>query len=143
MPGPLGSDLLSGNDRLQQCAQHDAFNVKPDEPASEHVKLIQDALREVDKANIPASEKNYGPKTTEAVVNFKTKHRIFTRGTQSIDPIVGINTSRKLDASRRQAAKLVGCFGQARQLVPRRTPNGFIGGPPSPNGRNGGRAAWA
>jgi hypothetical protein len=31
------------------------------------------------------------------VVAFKTDRDIFTRGTRSIDPIVGINTIRKLD----------------------------------------------
>jgi hypothetical protein len=94
--GPLQSDLLRGNDRLQQCAQLDRFHVQPEEPPSEHVRLIQDALQQTNAADLKG-EKNYGSNTTEAVINFKTKHRIFTRGTTSIDPIVGINTIRKLD----------------------------------------------
>lgn len=95
--GPLGSDLLKGNTRLQNCAQSDPFHVMPGEPESEHVRLIQEALRQVANATIPATEKNYGPETTKAVVAFKSDRDIFTRGTSSIDPIVGINTIRKLD----------------------------------------------
>ena len=95
--GPLGSELLRDDDRLQRCAQFDQFRVQPGEPASEHVRLIQSALRKVHGADIPASETDYGEKTTKAVVDFKTKHRLFTRGTQTIDPIVGTGTSRKLE----------------------------------------------
>jgi hypothetical protein len=97
VPGPLGSILFRGNDRLQRCAQFDPSHVKPGEPESAHVKKIQDALRQVFNAQIPETEKNYGPETTKAVVAFKTDRDIFTRGTRSIDPIVGINTIRKLD----------------------------------------------
>ena len=95
--GPLKSKLLSDNERLQSCAQVDPSHVQPGEPASEHVRLIQEALRIVANANIPATEKNYGDATTKAVVDFKTDRHIFTRGTTSIDPIVGINTIRELD----------------------------------------------
>jgi peptidoglycan hydrolase-like protein with peptidoglycan-binding domain len=95
--GPLRSDLLSGNDRLQKCAQLDFSHVQPNEPESPHVRLIQEALRQVDNAEIPLTEKNYGEKTTKAVVAFKTKKNLFTRGTHSIDPIVGIGTITTLD----------------------------------------------
>lgn len=97
VPGPLNSTLLGDNERLQSCAQVDGSHVQPGEPASEHVKRIQEALRLVANANIPATEKNYGDATTKAVVDFKTDRKIFTRGTTSIDPIVGINTIRELD----------------------------------------------
>jgi len=102
MAGPLGSELLRDNDRLQKCAELDQFHVQPGEPASEHVRLIQEALRKVHGAEIPASERDYGDSTTKAVVDFKTKHRLFTRGTQQIDPIVGTGTSRKLDELMKQ-----------------------------------------
>ncbi|BCW89269.1 hypothetical protein sos41_24270 [Alphaproteobacteria bacterium SO-S41] len=95
--GPLKSKKFRDNDRLQKCAQFDSFHVTPRSPASDHVAKIQEALREVDGANIPASEKDYGDFTIKAVVAFKTKHRLFTRGTQTIDPITGTGTSRKLD----------------------------------------------
>lgn len=95
--GPLKSKLLSGNERLQNCAQLDPFNVRPGAPPSDHVRLIQEALRLVSNAKIPASEKNYGDATTKAVVAFKKDRSIFTRGTITIDPIVGINTIRELD----------------------------------------------
>lgn len=95
--GPLTSKLLRDNDRLQSCAQVDPSHVRPGDPPSEHVRLIQEALRIVANADIPASEKNYGDATTKAVVAFKTDRSIFTRGTTSVDPIVGINTIRELD----------------------------------------------
>src|SRR5437660_7563126 len=100
--GPLRSDLLSGNKRLQDCAQFDHSHVQPGEPAAEHVRLLQEAVRQTNNANIPVSETNYGDETTKAMVDFKTKHNIFTRGTQSVDPIAGINTSRKLDELMKQ-----------------------------------------
>jgi hypothetical protein len=96
--GPLKSELLSGNQRLQDCARFDPKHVQPRDPQSEHVRLIQEALRQVFGATIPESEKDYGDETTKAVVAFKTDRGIFTRGTKDkIDPIVGINTIRKLD----------------------------------------------
>jgi hypothetical protein len=95
--GPLESAKFRDNSRLQQCAQYNSEHVMPGDPASDHVRKIQEALREVDQAVIPASETGYGPATMKAVVDFKTKHRIFTRGTSSIDPITGINTVKKLD----------------------------------------------
>jgi hypothetical protein len=97
LPGPLNSTLLSDNERLQNCAQIDSAHVRPLDPPSEHVKRIQEALRIVANADIPATEKNYGDATTRAVIAFKTDRNIFTRGTKSIDPIVGINTIRELD----------------------------------------------
>jgi hypothetical protein len=97
--GPLRSELLRGNLRLQQCAQFDPQHVRPGDPPSEHVRLIQEALRQVFGADIPATETNYGDATTKAVVAFKTDRKIFTRGTVgAIDPVVGINTIRTLDA---------------------------------------------
>jgi hypothetical protein len=95
--GPLRSELLRGNDRLQKCAQLDPSHVQPDDPQSDHVRLIQEALRQVANATIPAGEKNYGTETVTAVVAFKTDRNLFTRGTTTIDPIVGIGTIRKLD----------------------------------------------
>jgi hypothetical protein len=95
--GPLKSAKFKDNERLQKCAQLDPFHVMPGSPASDHVRLIQEALREVDGADIPASETNYGQKTVEAVIAFKTKHNIFTRGTRQVDPITGIGTIGKLD----------------------------------------------
>src|SRR5438552_15276268 len=95
--GPLQSDLLSGNKRLQDCAQFDHAHVQPGEPPAEHVRLIQEALRQTNNANIPVTEKNYGDETTKAVVDFKTKFNIFTRGTQHVDPFVGCNPSLTLD----------------------------------------------
>jgi peptidoglycan hydrolase-like protein with peptidoglycan-binding domain len=83
---------VSGNDRLQKCAQLAPSHGQPNEPASPHVRLIQEALRQVDNADIPLSDTNYGEKTTKAVVAFKTKKNLFTRGTRSIDPIVAIGT---------------------------------------------------
>ena len=97
VPGPLQSILFRGNDRLQRCAQFDPSHVLPGEPESPHVKKIQEALRQTFDAQIPETEKNYGPETTKAVVAFKTDRNIFTRGTRSIDPIVGINTIHELD----------------------------------------------
>src|SRR5437763_10195220 len=98
-PGPLPSELLRGNLRLQQCAQFDPQHVQPGDPPSEHVRLIQEALRQVFGADIPTTETDYGDATTRAVVAFKSDRRIFTRGTTStVDPIVGINTIRTLDA---------------------------------------------
>src|SRR5262245_21209753 len=98
--GPLQSHLLSGNDRLQKCARLDNFHVQPQEPPSEHVRLIQEALRQVDGAKI--TEANYGDQTIKAVVDFKTKKNLFTRGTRTIDPIVGTGTITTLDTLMQQ-----------------------------------------
>jgi hypothetical protein len=100
--GPLQSDLLSGNKRLQNCAQSDPSHVMPNEPASDHVRLIQEALRQVDNADIPCGETNYGEKTIAAVVKFKTANDLFTRCTRTIDPIVGIRTITTLDERMQQ-----------------------------------------
>lgn len=99
VPGPLRSELFRSNTRLQQCAQVDPAHVQPGDPPSTHVSLIQEGLRQVFGAVIPAAETNYGDATTTAVVDFKSDRRIFTRGTTAtVDPIVGINTIRTLDA---------------------------------------------
>ena len=98
VPGPLRSVLFRSNTRLQQCAQFDPFHVQPRDPASEHVGKIQDGLRQVFGADIPATETDYGDATIAAVLAFKADRNIFTRGTTAVDPITGINTIRKLDA---------------------------------------------
>ena len=95
--GPLRSELLSVSRRLQDCAQFDGSHVKPLDPASDHVSRIQEALRQVGNASISKTENNYGDDTVQAVLNFKSDRSIFTRGTTTVDPIVGINTIRKLD----------------------------------------------
>ena len=95
-PGPLTSRTLGVHERLQKCAQVDSAHVQPGEPASDFVAAIQTALRKVDNATIPEGE-DYGSGTVKAVVAFKTKNRLFTRGTQTIDPIVGILTIQLLD----------------------------------------------
>ena len=59
-------------------------------------------MRQVDKANIPLSETDYGTETTKAVVKFKTDKNLFTRGTRTIDPIVGTGTITALDRLMRE-----------------------------------------
>lgn len=106
VPGPLVSIRLRGNTRLQACAQADPSHVTPREPPGLHVKLINDSLRQIAKdrpgqgfVNVPeAAGSAYTEDTRKAVVALKTKFNLFTRGTTStIDPIVGINTIRKID----------------------------------------------
>jgi hypothetical protein len=143
-PGPLVSESLRVNLRLQQCAQFDPFHVQPNDPPSKHVSLIQDALRQVFGAEIPASEKDYGEFTTKAVIDFKTDRRIFTRGTAStVDPIVGINTIRTLDRLLADADDLRRKRGGGGEVTPAVTvkPDGFIAGDADRSGFSSARLA--
>ena len=44
------------------------IHVQPGDPASEHVRLIQEALRQVDGTDVAAAEAHYGEKTTKAII---------------------------------------------------------------------------
>jgi peptidoglycan hydrolase-like protein with peptidoglycan-binding domain len=66
-----------------------------------HVRRIQTALIELDRAGIPGpelKEDRYGGGTAQAVANFKAKpERNILNFAGKIDPIVGINTIRRMD----------------------------------------------
>jgi hypothetical protein len=69
--------------------------------AGEHVGKIQEALIMLDGAVIADAErltKFYGPTTSKAVLNYKTKHAIINRSYQNApDAIVGVMTLKALD----------------------------------------------
>jgi len=69
--------------------------------SGEHVGKIQEALIMLDGAVISSVErltKFYGPSTSRAVLNYKTKRQIINRSYQSApDAIVGIMTMKALD----------------------------------------------
>lgn len=95
--GPLRSKKFRNNRRLQQCAVTDPAHVRPGDPPSEHVRLIQEALRELRGAQI--TEERYGDQTAAAILALKSEPPpLITRGTaNTIDPITGIGTIRRLD----------------------------------------------
>ena len=117
--GPLQSDLLRVNERLQRCAVFDIAHVEPREPESDHVRLIQEALRKTVGADIPSTEKGYEDATIKAVVDFKSKNNLFTRGTQTVDPIVGTGTIRKLDALMKQVEDRSSGNQKAAKVIPK------------------------
>ena len=84
--------------KLQAAANDHAFHIVPGS-SGDHVSLIQQALFNIDTANISTTElglSRYGSSTSNAVTKFKSDRQIFNYKNE-IDPIVGVNTMRRLD----------------------------------------------
>jgi len=96
----LSSQLLSGNQRLQECEISDPAHVMLGD-SGEHVRLIQTALFMIERANIEGSEVEaslYGPNTAAAVLSYKTARQIINPAYQrTADNIVGKMTIKQLD----------------------------------------------
>ncbi len=100
--GMLQSELFKDIARLQDCAERDPAHVMLKSPRERgpHVRAIQQALQDLDQANISATELNkqeYGEDTANAVAAYKNKRRIFGPGQIVADKIVGTGTIRKMD----------------------------------------------
>lgn len=99
--GILNSREFQNDDKLEQCAvRHSAHIFRG--ARGEHVKKIQEALIELNGAQIDANElaaSLYGPSTARAVLNYKNSRSppILGPGQKTADDIVGIQTIRHLD----------------------------------------------
>jgi peptidoglycan hydrolase-like protein with peptidoglycan-binding domain len=96
----LHSRLFSGDARLRAAATSNPAHIVPG-ALGEHVGKIQQALRLLDGDAIDAAElaaTRYGPSTAQAVLSYKTKHKIINRAYETKpDNIVGIMTMASLD----------------------------------------------
>lgn len=100
--GVLQSELFKDIDRLQACAEQNAAHVMLKTPRERgpHVRAIQQALTDLDRATIRAAESSaqeYGEDTARAVVAYKEKRGIRRPGQRVADNIVGIGTIQKMD----------------------------------------------
>lgn len=100
--GVLQSELFKDIDRLQDCAVRDVAHVvlKTPRERGAHVRAIQQALQDLDGAQIRASEtsaQDYGEDTAKAVVAYKEKRGIRRPGQVVADNIVGTGTIRAMD----------------------------------------------
>lgn len=94
----LTSKLFQGDSRLATCQLDDTAHVTPGS-VGDHVAKIQTALNRLGSIPIDPkelSEKRYGSSTTNAVLAYKTAHRILNYANQ-IDNIVGKKTITSLD----------------------------------------------
>lgn len=94
----LISNLFKDDQALKNGANFDVHHILP-EAVGAHVRKVQTALLICDDADIDRAELDsgrFGPSTTRAVVAFKTRRAILNYR-KEIDPIVGINTIRRLD----------------------------------------------
>lgn len=96
----LKSLLFQGEAKLEACLVRNDAHIVPG-AAGQHVVLIQDALKAIDKLAISPEEieaKRYGPSTTAAVLAYKRKRKIINSSYQkSEDNIVGKMTIKSLD----------------------------------------------
>jgi len=93
----LQSQLFAGDQKLEAAATVDSAHITPG-ATGDHVRKIQQALIELDGANINA-DGVYGPATAAAVLAFKMKRNIVNRAYQTQpDNIVGKMTMAALDA---------------------------------------------
>ncbi len=96
----LQSKLFAGDLKLEAAATSDPAHIVQG-AAGEHVEKIQQALIELDGANIDPGEKKisrYGPSTAKAVLDYKRKRNIVNRNYQTTaDDIVGRMTMASLD----------------------------------------------
>ena len=97
----LQSRKFKGDPALEACLiQHSAHVTQG--AIGEHVKKIQEALKELDNLNIDGGElsaKSYGPSTAAAVLAFKKKRHIINPTYQTNeDSIVGKMTIAALDS---------------------------------------------
>jgi peptidoglycan hydrolase-like protein with peptidoglycan-binding domain len=90
---PLKSDLFKGDPKLEACALHDSAHITPG-MTGEQVGKIQTALgilipdREVTQLEL--DQKQYGPSTAAAVLDYKTRRKIINFSYQTKpDNIVG------------------------------------------------------
>jgi len=97
----LISRLLSGDQRLQQCAMSNPRHVKQGDKGP-YVKLIQLAmliLGDLDVDDGEMANQYYGSSTAAAVLDYKQKRNIINPAYQSqADDIVGIMTIKAIDA---------------------------------------------
>ncbi|MEO8028682.1 MAG: hypothetical protein ABI823_19535 [Bryobacteraceae bacterium] len=108
----LLSRNFAGDDRLRKCANDNAFNIRPN-TSGDHVRKVQSALLGLNRppgVKISDEERKnqfYGPDTAQAVRNFKNSFspKILGPGQVVVDPIVGIQTIRRLDLLLQQQAK--------------------------------------
>lgn len=92
----LQSRLLRNDTHLEAAAVSDPAHIVPG-TKGEHVRKIQLALIQLDKATI-AADGIYGPATAAAVLAYKKKRSIINRATQTqADNIVGKMTIDRLD----------------------------------------------
>ncbi len=96
----LQSKLFAGDLKLEAAATSDPAHIVQG-AVGEHVEKIQQALIELDGANIDPGEKKisrYGPSTAKAVLDYKRKRNIVNRNYQTTaDDIVGRMTMASLD----------------------------------------------
>jgi hypothetical protein len=96
----LKSTLLKTDKRLQDCAVKDSGHIPPGS-TGEHVRKIQAALMQIDKASIEEDERSagaYGKTTAAAVLAYKQSRDIVNRAYQTQpDNIVGKMTIEALD----------------------------------------------
>jgi len=96
----LRSNLFRGDQKLEAAAVSHSAHVVPGS-FGEHVSKIQQALVELDAAEIAPNElaaMSYGPATAHAVLFYKQKRNIINRSYQTqADNIVGIMTMAALD----------------------------------------------
>lgn len=96
----LKSQLLSSNQRLNDCQTEDSAHVKSGDQG-DHVSLIQQALLRIDDALISQADlaaSQYGQSTASAVLQYKTTRNIVNAAYQSrADDIVGKMTIQSLD----------------------------------------------
>ncbi len=97
---PLTSRLFRDNKRLQACLVDDQAHLTPG-AKGDFVILVQHALDALDGAGISPAEimaGTYGPTTTAAVLDYKTKRKIINKSYQTKpDNIVGKMTIKALD----------------------------------------------
>lgn len=97
----LTSGLFAGDPKLEACAASDPAHVVPG-ARGDHVRKIQDALDQIDKAGLAGTPEYkaslYGEKTAAAVTRFKTVRNILNYAGR-IDPIVGKKTIKALDSA--------------------------------------------
>jgi hypothetical protein len=92
----LQSKLFAGDSKLEAAATTDSAHIAQGS-IGDHVAKIQQALIQLDGAAISA-DGNYGPRTANAVLAYKTKRSIINRAYQSqADNIVGRMTMAALD----------------------------------------------
>lgn len=94
----LQSRHFRGTPSLEAALNHDPAHILPGDDGF-HVRLIQEALKELDNLSIDArelAEMRYGPSTAEAVLKFKRKRNILNFRNQ-LDNIVGKKTMAALD----------------------------------------------
>ena len=92
----LQSQLFRGDSKLEAAAVSDSAHIVPG-AKGEHVRKIQSALIQLDRAPITA-DGDYGPKTAAAVLSYKQKRNIVNRSYQTkADNIVGKMTIDRLD----------------------------------------------